>query len=378
MKNPAVPADSPYLAAAARVETDISLFLRFACSPIIAVTGTKGKSTVASAIHFVLVGPHPKARLGGNIMDSPLRFIDDLAGDSTPVVLELSSWQLADVAGLGLLDPQVSVVLNIMKDHQNRYRCMEEYVADKRLICSEQSDSHTAVLSYDDPVVRAFAEATRASVLYVSRGKLPHGIAGAWLDGDIGRDNTDGERLFSADRLKIPGRHNRFNMLAAATALGAFGVEKSTIAARLAEFPGIRHRLEFVAEKRGVRYVNDTTATIPEATVAATHSFQEPVHLIAGGTDKNLDYRALVDLRAESVHLLRGSGTRLMEEVLTSAGIEFAGPFSTLEKACASARSRAAPGSIVLFSPGCTSFEMFDNEIDRGERFRRLVQRLPD
>ena len=137
VKNPAVRPDSPYLLASRAIETDISLFLRFAASPIIAVTGSKGKSSVSSAIHHVLSSSGRTAFLGGNITVSPLSFLGRCTRD-TPVVLELSSWQLADMRGLGVLKPEIAVVTNIMPDHMNRYNSMEEYVADKRLIYADQ------------------------------------------------------------------------------------------------------------------------------------------------------------------------------------------------------------------------------------------------
>jgi UDP-N-acetylmuramoylalanine--D-glutamate ligase len=378
VKNPAVPKGSPLLALAPLVTTDIMLFLALTSSRLIAVTGSKGKSTTTSAIHHCLGRVFPDARLGGNITTSPLTFLESVH-PHTPVVLELSSWQLADLAGLGLLDPEVSIVLNLLADHQNRYSGMEEYAADKRVICEGQSPAHAAVLNRDDPIVRTFASSTGASVVWVSKRKPTDHFRGAWFDGETGLDNLDGEEAVILEgALAVPGDHTRHNLLFAALALGLFGVDRSVISPALCEFGGIRHRLEPVATKRGIRFVNDSAATIPDATVAAVGSYPEPVHLIAGGTDKKLDFAVLDRLDAAGVHLLAGSATDGMIKRLESAGIAYAGPFSTLEEAFASAVAAASPGSTVLFSPGCSSFELFLNEFDRGDRFVDLVKKLPD
>ena len=190
IKNPAVRADSPFLAAArARgvpVETDLSVFLSMVRNPVIAVTGTKGKSTTASAIHHVLHRVAPGARLGGNITVSPLDFIDAL-GPADPVVLELSSWQLGDLAGRGVLRPLVSVLTVLLPDHLDRYPGMDAYVEDKKAIFREQEPGQHAVLNHDDPRQAGFAAETRAQASWYSASPLPDGLAGAWLDGAEGR-----------------------------------------------------------------------------------------------------------------------------------------------------------------------------------------------
>ena len=378
VKNPAVRRDSPFLKRAKAVETDISLFLKLTGPRVIAVTGSKGKSMTASAIHHALVTSGARARLGGNITTSPLGFFEEI-DDSTTVVLELSSWQLADLSGMGILDPEVSVSLNILRDHQNRYADMAEYAADKRAICEEQSSYQVALLNYDDETIRAFAEYTGAKPRFFSASKLPGPFVGGWLDGDLAFDNLDGEtQLLFEGEFRVPGNHNRFNMLAAAVALSAFGVERRAIAEALRDFGGIRHRLETVGIKAGVTYINDTAATIPDATVAASTSYSGPVHLIAGGADKSLDFSVLRQLSVASLHLIHGSGTSKMVDVLNAVGIEYSGPFRSFEDAFESARNRAEAGSSVVLSPGCTSFEMFHNEFERGDAFVAMVKKIPD
>jgi UDP-N-acetylmuramoylalanine--D-glutamate ligase len=349
IKNPAVPSSSPFLDAARAhghpIETDLSVFLQLCSNPLIGVTGSKGKSTTASAIHHCLQGADPGAKLGGNITVSPLTFIDCVDPQS-PIVLELSSWQLADVRGRGLLAPRVSVVTVILPDHQDKYPVSAE---------------------------------TRARPRYFSSVPLPLELSGAYLQdrGAVIRE-ADREISLSLDPLSVPGQHNRLNLLAAGLACHCYGISPDDIAPRLRDFPGIEHRLELTAEIGGIRYYNDSAATIPQATAAALAALDPPILLITGGTDKNLDFQALLESldRAEAVILLRGSATEKMQALFNENSIAYEGPFPTLEEALKRAASRAGPGASVLFSPGCASFELFLNEFDRGRKFKELVQSL--
>ena len=387
VKNPAVPIDSPFLTKASRIETDISLFLSFSKAPIIAVTGSKGKSSTASAIHHVARGIYEHAKLGGNIATSPLDFLDESNLD--PAILELSSWQLADLRGRNLLKPDVSVVLNLLKDHQNRYSGFESYASDKRVICESQEPGQSCVLNYDDEWVRGFASETRASIVALSQrpdfakellaDRKNQSFRCAWLDGLLGFDTIAGIELPNLRaQIRIPGAHGRFNLLAAAAASIQFGMERETVCRSLESFPGIRHRLETVCTKAGVQFVNDTTATIPDATVAAVASYDRPIHLIAGGTDKNLDFAVLEGLPVDSAHFLEGNATQRMIDAVADSIPNIYGPFDNLSRAIESAVEAATSGSVVLLSPGCASFEMFRNEFDRGDQFRDLVKKLPD
>jgi len=382
IKNPAVPPSSPFLAAARHIETDISVFLRLNSRPIAAITGSKGKSTVASALHHAISQTFPFARLGGNITVSPLSFIGQLASAplETPVVLELSSWQLSDLRGKGVLLPRIAAITNILPDHQNRYHSIEEYVDDKRLIYADQSADDVTLCNFDDPYGRAFARETGARARLFSARGLPEGAEGGWLEGRIGLVR-EGGRVDEVlpEQAKLPGPHNRLNLLVAGLAARFMGVPSAVIRERLASFEGIPHRLSFVREWQGIRFYNDSAATIPEATVAALTSFAGPVILIAGGTDKSLDFAVFrsVAARPKEIVLLSGSATAKAIAVLGQAGRSYHGPFASLDAALASALEHAEPGDTVLFSPGCTSFEMFRNEFDRGLTFVSLVQALP-
>jgi UDP-N-acetylmuramoylalanine--D-glutamate ligase len=379
IKNPAVRPDSPYLAASRIVETDISLFLRLSRAPIVAITGSKGKSTVSSAIYHGFVSSGRRAFLGGNITVSPLSFIAE-TGPDTPVVLELSSWQLADLKGKGVLKPKVAVLTAMMPDHMNRYSSMEEYMADKRLIYADQDDSCFLVANRDDEWNRSFAADCRASVRWYADAPAA-GVACAWLDAASGRGlwsstgaSSDAEEILPA-KLLVPGRHNRKNLLGAALALRLSGLSATEVSSGMGSFPGVEHRLEFFAEKNGVRWYNDSAATIPQAVAAALESFDTPVVLITGGTDKNLDFEPVKDsyCRPKAIVLLKGTGTDKLRPILDAAGIAYSGPFGDLEAAIDAASAASRPGDTVLLSPGCTSFGMFLHEFDRGAKFKESV-----
>ncbi|GAB6393238.1 MAG: UDP-N-acetylmuramoylalanine--D-glutamate ligase [Treponematales bacterium] len=382
IKNPGVRPDSPYLKAARRVETDISLFLRLSPARLLAVTGTKGKSGTASALRWALdkaAGTTGRrAYLGGNIAVSPLSFVDELrAGDD--VVLELSSWQLGDLRGSGLLKPRAAVLTAIMPDHLDRYGTMEAYIADKRLIYREQ-DEGDAIIACGDEWGRSFLEESRGRPLVCAESPLPEGVSGGWLTGTGGpcvARFCGGEpvEVVPAKPL-VPGEHQKKNLLAAGLALLDLGLPPALAREALGSFPGIEHRLEFFWESGGVRFYNDSGATIPQAAAAAARAFGKPPILVAGGTDKNLDFRSLAAAakEAKAVALLEGSGSDKLKALLAAGGVPFLGPFGSAEAAARAAIEAAAPGDVVVFSPGCTSFGMFLNEFDRGRKWKEAVR----
>lgn len=395
IKNPAVRGPSPFLAAARHVETDISVFLRYSKSPLVAVTGSKGKSSTVTAIHHGFTASGVRSLLGGNITTSPLEFLAETAPDR-PVVLELSSWQLADMRGLGVLKPKAALITAIMPDHMNYYRSMEEYVADKRLIYADQ-DSHCAsFFDADSSWGRSFAAETKAELFcYSSKEKR---AKGAWLEekpdsGHIfttsnsnclgpegfccmGKDTDSPAELILPAGLSVSGIHMRKNLLAAGLVLRYMGIPAEKVAAVMASFPGVEHRLEFFAQARGVSWYNDSAATIPQAVEAALDSFSVPVVLITGGTDKNLDFEPAKKAyaRAKAIVLLEGTGTEKLLPLLAEQGIGWKGPYNSLETAVATADELAQPGQAVLLSPGCASFGMFLHEFDRGKKFKEAVR----
>jgi len=388
IKNPAVKRSSPYLAHARRVETDLSIFFRECSNPVIGVTGTKGKSTSASAVSHILKMRYPGTRLGGNITVSPLEFIDELTPDD-PVVLEVSSFQLGDLAFVAeragsrnsfSFSPRIALVTNILPDHQDYYGSMESYVADKRVIFEHQKQDCFTVCNADDEYGRQFARQTPGVPVLVSTNPeidadLPDGPR-AWMEGNKGymRLGNTTEQILPEEVL-LPGSHMRRNLLFAAVAARLYGLERATVEEGARTFRGIEHRLELVAEIEGVRYYNDSAATIPEAAVKAVSSFDRPVHLIAGGTDKNIDFAPFgeIGFYAAFVYLLAGSATDKIRVHLDAAGVSYEGPFNSLSRCIDAAAARARSGEIVLLSPGCASFGMFNNEFDRGLQYKQLV-----
>jgi UDP-N-acetylmuramoylalanine--D-glutamate ligase len=380
IKNPAVRTDSPYLLSSKSIETDISLFLRFSQSPIIAVTGSKGKSSVSSAIHHILVSSGQDAFLGGNITVSPLSFLDK-CNSATPVVLELSSWQLADLRGLKILKPKIAVITSIMPDHMNRYASMEEYVADKRLTYSDQDQECYTVCNRDDSWGRSFASETNGKVYWYSNeplGMLP----GAWIDsskecrGYFSSTGIDRDlEMILPSKLLVPGLHQRKNMLSAALVCRIFGISAESIVSALATFNGVEHRLECFARKDGVSWYNDSASTVPQAVEAALNSFTSPVILITGGTDKNIDFESTrsMYLKAKKILLLAGTGTEKILPILMKEDIPFLGPYNDLNIAISYAAHYSQPGDNIVLSPGCASFGMFINEFDRGRKFKEFV-----
>lgn len=380
IKNPAVPASSPFLKIAKRVETDISVFLALNKRPVIAVTGSKGKSTTVSALHTSMLKALPDVKLGGNITVSPLTFAEDcMTKSSDPVILELSSWQLADLGGKGLLKPKTAVITNIMPDHQNRYSSIEEYAADKKLIYHDIPPSGCLVCNFDDAYGRIFAQEAQCRILFVSGYPLPVTIDGLYLKDGEGYIQLNGksEKILPAD-IRLTGDHNKINLLFAAAAMYREGMSPGFIGTALAEFKGIPHRMEKVAVVNGATWYNDSASTIPQATMAALQSISGHIQLICGGTDKKLNY----DGFAAAVHipdmtyLLEGTATHRMIHILEKEGVPFKGPFTRLQEAVTAAYLDSAYGNSVLFSPGATSFGMFLNEFDRGDRFREMVLKL--
>ncbi len=402
IKNPGVKYDgNKYLAVAKNIETDISLFLHFTKAPIIAVTGSKGKSSTVSAIYYGLREAGFEAYLGGNITVSPLTFLEK-TNAKTPVVLELSSWQLADLHGRKALKPFITVITKIIPDHQNFYHSMLAYVADKKLIYADQTKKDYAIFDFDadaaadggtliDNWGNIFARETKAKVLRYSRKTLPKGVEGVWfaknLDGKC-RFNDKEETILKD--LIVPGFHMRINVLNAALVLKIMGVEAKKIVEILGKWNGIEHRLEYFHEWNGYKFYNDSAATVPEAAALASQSFGFPVIFLTGGTDKGLDLSPLAEtlanpksIKPNSIYMLEGSATDKLIPLFKERGIETEGIFddltsmlTTLKEDLSKLECDPKTKKAVVFSPGSTSFGMFKNEFDRGNQFKEKVREI--
>ncbi|MDR1030310.1 MAG: UDP-N-acetylmuramoyl-L-alanine--D-glutamate ligase [Treponema sp.] len=396
IKNPGVRPDAPFLALSRRIETDISLFLAHSPARLIAVTGSKGKSSTASALHWAFKAAQTQglflghAYLGGNITVSPLAFLDALRPEDT-VVLELSSWQLGDLQGRriqvgdavgtpqALLKPRAAVFTALLPDHLDRYGTMDAYMGDKRILYQGQ-DSHDLTVAADDPWGRSFLAETRARPLMYA--EKPLSDAGGWFATPQGPGlaRLGGETPVEVvpPQLLIPGYHQKKNLLAAALVLLDLGLPPAFIRDTLGSFPGIEHRLELFHEAGGVHFYNDTTATIPDAAAAAVRSFDAPVVLVTGGTDKNLDFTPLVKAaaQAKAVILLAGTGSDKLKALLDGLACSYYGPFDSLDQAVSASLEAARPGDVVVLSPGCASFGMFLHEFHRGRQWKEAVCRL--
>nr|WP_318680723.1 UDP-N-acetylmuramoyl-L-alanine--D-glutamate ligase [uncultured Treponema sp.] len=415
IKNPGVKIQgNKYLQAAKAIETDISLFLKFTKAKIIAVTGSKGKSSTVSAIYYGLQHTGFDAFLGGNITVSPLSFLEETSENSV-VVLELSSWQLADLRGRKLLKPYISLITKIVPDHQNWYGNMGDYVADKRLIYADQTAEDFTVVDYDGDAIGTgpscggtwgdlFARETKGKVIRYSKNDLEahaKGTDGAW-------QSYDDDNVFSGmvklpgwtkpkkvlSKLKVPGQHMKCNTMNAALVLAIMGVEPSKIEEVLASWSGIPHRLQYFhswTSKNGqvFKFYNDSCATVPEAAAAASQAFGKPVVFITGGTDKGLEFNVLADTlnykasystKTAGNYLLAGTGTDKLVKLLDNDKTEYKGPYNSLDelldavKADLENASKDFVTDVVVFSPGATSFGMFTNEFERGNKFMAKVE----
>ena len=383
VRNPGVPRRAAMLgvarASGVPVEMEMSLFLRHCPAPVIGITGTKGKTTTASLCAAMLREWEASTVLAGNMGVSALGQLGRI-GVGTPVVLELSSWQVEGLIEHGI-SPAIAVITNVHEDHLDHYDGFADYAGVKRGLVAHQGREDVAIVNRADPEAWAASDVTGGRV--VPFATADRGGAGAWAAGDkllwrVGEDEVTFDR---PGGLALAGAHGAANALAAMAAALCRGATPEAVAAGLASFGGVRDRLEPVAERDGVSFVNDTAATAPAAAAAAMDALAgRRVHLLAGGADKRLDLAPLVAAvgRAASVTLLAGTATDRLLPMLVAArpGAPVPPVHHEMGAAVRAAAGMAGPGDVVLLSPGCASFGLFRDEFDRGERFRRAVADL--
>jgi UDP-N-acetylmuramoylalanine--D-glutamate ligase len=379
IKNPGVPPGSPYIKCAlehgAMVDTDIGIFIsnvKHKTDNILGVTGTKGKSTTASLLHRIVVQKDPDALLGGNITVSVLDIIDKVKNGSY-VILELSSFQLGGLTGRKF-SPRLGIFTNFMEDHLNYYKDMDEYFNDKTVLYRYQKKGDVLVVNRDDPVCGSIEPQQDVTLVSFGIGDSFSGPGSYTHGGKIyyrGSKNTD--LIMELDEIKLPGRHNLYNVLAAAAAARAEQIAPQEISAAVSGFNGLDHRLEYLGRVKSAAFYNDSAATTPAAAVSALVSFESPITLIAGGSDKGLDLKQFVDIINKKVTrliLLEGTGT----DRLVKGGLKKEYKiFDSLEKAVRYITDLRDLSGTVLLSPGFASFGMFVNEFHRGNMFRELV-----
>jgi UDP-N-acetylmuramoylalanine--D-glutamate ligase len=379
IKNPSVPPNSPYIihARAHRVpvETDIGIFLERVLrttSNIIGVSGTKGKSTVASLLYSIIQSGLGNAHLGGNITGSVLDIVEKVKkGDY--IVLELSSFQLGGIENKKY-SPHIALITNFMEDHLDYYADMNAYFRDKSIIYRFQKSGDILVLNREDMIFRRAEPAAGVELASFGRGMEFNG-AGSFIEDEriYFRRGKTVNYICDENDVKLPGEHNLSNVLACVAAACMLRVSPPAVLRSVREFRGIEHRLEYAGSSKGIRFYNDSAATVPAAAVRALSSVEGFLTLIAGGSDKRLDVRELVRVineRVDHLVLLRGTGT----DRLIDAGLRLDySVHGCLEAAFADAVLHTKKGGCVLLSPGFASFGMFKNEFHRGSEFKRLV-----
>lgn len=375
--NPAVPRESKYLAIAkkhgARLENEASLFFRYCKNPIIAVTGTRGKTTTVNWILFLLKQKFPKAKLTGNSSDQPLLGILDGLDGKSPVVAELSSWHLELLSQSGR-GPEVAVITNIYRDHMNRYRTLVSYASAKANIFKNQKKGDFLILNCRNEWTKFFLK------------KFSNWRVGSKMLYSSAKTGIN-EKKFS----KISGPHNLENFKAAYLAAKLAGVPVSALRRAAWRLPRIKFREEIVFKSPKLTVVNDTTATSPDGTIAALRRFgKENIILISGGTDKNLEYGGWAKtvkrfVKPENLFLLNGSATKKMIAALEKIGysknkkINFYEDLGGILKYTTQViyeKKEKKTKWMIIFSPGAASFEKFKNEFDRGEKFNLYCKKI--
>jgi len=379
-----VPTDIPIVVEARRrdlpLSNDAQLFLERCPAPVIGITGSAGKTTTTVLAGEMCRAAGQRTWVGGNI-GNPLIADLDKVGPEDWVVMELSSFQLE----LMTVSPHVAAVLNITPNHLDRHRTMDAYIAAKRNIVVHQKAEDLALLGYDDANARALALETAARLLWFSSG----------AEVEEGAFRTNGEltlRLKGEDQVichasdvRLRGRHNLLNVLAACALAGVAGVPVQVMRQVVTTFAGVEHRLELVRELEGVSWYDDSIATAPERSLAALRSFEEPIVLLAGGRDKDLPWDEFAEETKRRVRRLITFGeagpmiARIVEKGLANGkecNLEGVTEVETLEEAVGAAARLARPGDVVLLSPGGTSFDAFRDFAERGDRFKELVRQL--
>lgn len=381
--SPGVPLDIPFVEDLKKrgihLSGEVELAYEFShTAHIAAITGTNGKTTTTALTGHILREYYDDERVVGNI---GIPFTDEAATttEDTRVAIEVSSFQLETI---DKFHPKAAAILNITPDHLNRHHTMENYIAAKESIVKNQTADDTTVLNYEDEVLREFGKTLHTRVVFFSsRRKIENGIYY-----DDGRkaiytdDNGSEKKVIDVDKLQIIGAHNYENVCAAVALTLALGVPMETIQRALPDFTAVEHRIEFVCEKKGVKYYDDSKGTNPDAAIKAVLSMPGPTVLIGGGYDKGSTYDEWVDTFPGKVKklVLIGVTKQKIADCCEKHGFkdyEFADSFTEAIDKCVAA---AEPGDDVLLSPACASWDMFPNYETRGDEFKDYVRKLPD
>lgn len=386
VRNPDVPPSSPFLTIARKrgisIDNDITLFFReYGVERVIGVTGTRGKSTTTALTHAMVKEQFKNAKLGGNIGESPLRFLKTVQKQKAPVVLELSNFQLSDLDTIKI-GPHIAIWTNLYPDHLNKYSSMQEYEADKMKIFQYQKAGDAAILNWDNEITqrigKRIADVIRGrKVLFFSLKKKPHDgayIKSGWF---VFVENGKETKVCRTDETRLLGEHNLANTLAAICAAKSFGVDFSTIKKAIKTFMGVPNRLEFVKEIKSVKFYNDCTATSPQATIAALKSFPAgKIILISGGNSKGSplqEMAKLIKIKSKIVILMPGKVNEDLKKLIGKNKKIY--EVDNLKLANQTALGFAEKGDVVLLSPGLTWLPR-QNEFERGEEFKKIIKKI--
>ena len=377
--SPGVPSESWVVVEALRrgipVISELELASYFCQAPMIAITGTNGKTTTTALSGAIFRSAGMPTLIAGNIGTALSDAVIDTPEAIDVAVLEVSSFQLDHTL---YFHPRTAIITTITPDHLGRYQgSFDAYVASKQRVFRNQTPADALIYSFDDPDSAGAVMTAQSSLFPVSAYRML--TRGGWIEDNVLCINAVGEteRIAKVEELSIRGRHNCMNVLMASLAARLQGVPTETITEAVRSFQGVEHRLEFVRRLDEVSYINDSKATNVDSVVIALQSFQQPVVLIAGGRDKEAPYDPLfplLDERVRAAVLLGEAADRMSAAFAAHCPVHRA---STMEEAVATARSLAVAGDAVLLSPACASFDMFDNFEHRGNIFKQLVQQLP-
>ena len=376
--SPGVPTDLPVIEKMREqgitVIGEVELAYQFGKGDVLAITGTNGKTTTTTLLGEIMKNYQEDVFVVGNI-GTPYTTAVEKMTDNTITVAEMSSFQLESIVDFR---PRVSAILNFTPDHLNRHHTMEAYIEAKENIAKNQTEKDTCVLNYEDDVTRAFGENVKSKVLYFSSQRILE--EGIYQDGEKIVLSLNGEKteICTVNELNILGTHNHENAMAAAAMAAAYGVPVEIIRKTLKEFQGVEHRIEFVAEKDGVVYYNDSKGTNPDAAIKGIQAMNRPTILIGGGYDKQSDFHEWIQSFDGKVRylVLIGATKEQIQKEAAECGFHDCILKDTFEEALDTCVELARPGDAVLLSPACASWGMFPNYEVRGEEFKKYVNAL--
>ncbi len=383
--SPGVPLGLPIFKLARRggceVISEVELAVRHSTSPLVALTGTNGKTTTVTLLGEIFAAAGINTFVGGNLGRPAVEMVEEQFASA---ILELSSFQLESIESF---HPRVAIVLNLTPDHQDRYPDTEAYLKAKTAICRNQQSTDFLLLNRDDPELTAFGSHIKArrqagenvpELLFFSVEQEVESGA-SWLEDKItikarSLDGRDLGRELKAPMSKLPGAHNRSNYLVALLVALVWGIKEEIIISTLNAFTGIAHRLEYVGSRAGVDFYNDSKATNIDAVIKAVTSFERPLVLLLGGSDKGADFTVLDAFLKQGLRELIPFGRAALEIVRQLPAYDKGFKAPDLQSAIDRAVTVAQPGDVVLLAPGCASFDEFKNYQERGDTFRTQVR----